>query len=242
MFFTSEFLSDPETRYCPNCDTPITDPLTLSATGWCKKCLARDWRVVSEPVIQDAQHGGVVVGGIQHNFVKWRRSSEADIADRKKCAEVPASKDATTPPPVAPTPEQPAVRSKQGTTWQEAAERMERLRKQGEAFTSQQKLAADFGCSSGTINKAIKNTPSLRAWAKRPDADPKAQSLTDVVTDRTAQGRELDPADEFAIREYLEREDLTPDERAFFNSLSREDQLDFLDDPDKHRKVFGRKP
>jgi hypothetical protein len=67
MLFTSEFLSDPDTRYCPKCDTPITDPLTLKATGWCKECLARDWSVVSEPVIQDAQRGGIVIGGIRRN-------------------------------------------------------------------------------------------------------------------------------------------------------------------------------
>jgi hypothetical protein len=60
------------------------------------------------------------------------------------------------------------------------------------------------------------------------------------VADRTAQDREPDPEDEAAIREYLER-DLTPEERAFFNGLSREDQLDFLNDPDQYRKILGRK-
>jgi hypothetical protein len=146
------------------------------------------------------------------------------------------------PAPVEPDragPAEPEV----GMTWQEAAERLERLRAQGEPWTSQHKMAKLFGCSSGTINKAIKETPELRAWAKRQTAAaPRAQSLNDVVTDRTAQSRELGPDDEVAIREYLEREDLTPEERAFFNSLSPEDRLDFLDDPDKHQKVLGRKP
>jgi hypothetical protein len=63
-----------------------------------------------------------------------------------------------------------------------------------------------------------------------------------VVTDQTVQGRELSPEDEAAIREYLERDDITPDERAFFNSLSPEDQLAFLDDPDKGQRILGRKP
>jgi hypothetical protein len=138
--------------------------------------------------------------------------------------------------------EQPAEPKPAGMSWQEAAKRMERLRTQGDPFTSQHKLADLFGCSSGTINKAIRETPSLKAWAERQTAAaPKAQSLNDVVTDRTAQSKEPDPADDAAIREYLER-DLTADERAFFNSLSRDDQLDFLDDPDKHRKILGRRP
>ncbi len=111
-------------------------------------------------------------------------------------------------------------------------------------------MAEAFGCSSGTINKAIKNTPSLQAWAKPKDVTaPKAQSLSsmkhgeyvDVVTDRTPSSAP-DPADEAAIREYLEQEDLRPDERAFFNGLSPKDQLEFLDDPDKHQKILGRKP
>jgi hypothetical protein len=68
-----------------------------------------------------------------------------------------------------------------GITWQEAAERLERLRGQGESFTGQSKIAEQLGCSSATINKAIKNTPSLQKWAK-PTATsaPKAQSLNEV--------------------------------------------------------------
>ncbi|HKI33597.1 MAG TPA: hypothetical protein VKA46_17210 [Gemmataceae bacterium] len=145
--------------------------------------------------------------------------------------------------------EQPNTSSAEptGMSWQEVVERLQRLRTQGEPFTSQKKLADVFGCSSYTINKAIKETPALHVWAKarsakQSTAAPRAQSLNDVVTDRTAQNRELDPADDVAIREYLEREDLTSAERAFFNSLTQEDQLDFLNDPDKHRNILGRKP
>ena len=54
-----------------------------------------------------------------------------------------------------------------GMTWQQAAQQMERLRGRGEPFTSQQRLAKRLGCSSGTINKAIKNTPALKVWADR---------------------------------------------------------------------------
>lgn len=73
---------------------------------------------------------------------------------------------------------------------------------QGETFTSQQKFAATFGCSSWTINKAIRKTPSLHGWAKL-QAQPKAQSINAVVTDSTAQSTVLDPAEDAAIREYL---------------------------------------
>src|SRR5262249_22706866 len=60
-------------------------------------------------------------------------------------------------------------------TWQEAAKRLECLRSQGEPFTSQHKLAGVFGCSSGTINKAIRSSPQLEKWAKPPEAAPRAQ-------------------------------------------------------------------
>jgi hypothetical protein len=145
-------------------------------------------------------------------------------------------------PDVGPTGDEELTKPKTGMRWQEAAERMERLRAEGERFTSQHKLAAQLGCSSGTINKAIRETSSLKAWAERKAATPRAQSLNDVATDRTEGSREANPADEAAIREHLEREDLTPDERAFFNGLSRDDQLDFLDDPDQHSRILGRKP
>lgn len=69
-----------------------------------------------------------------------------------------------------------------------------------------------------------------------------------MVTDRTPQDTELNPRDDAAIREYLEREDLTREERAFFNGLSTEGQLEFLSDlpdkypPDKNPRILGRKP
>jgi hypothetical protein len=126
-------------------------------------------------------------------------------------------------------------------TWQEAAERLERLRAQGEPFTTQAKMADQLGCSSAMINKAIKNTPKLRTWAKpQTAAGPGAQSLSDVVTDRTAQSREPDPADDAAIREFVEGAD--PQTRAWFLALSTEQQLEYLNDPDQHPKILGRKP
>ncbi len=136
----------------------------------------------------------------------------------------------------------PAKKPPGRRTWQEVAEQLVRLRSQGEEYTSQRKLAKRLGCSLATINTAIHRTEALQGWDRRQAATPKAQSINAVVTDQTSQSRELDPADEAAIREHLEREDLTPEERAFFNGLSPEDQLEFLDDPDKDRRILGRKP
>ena len=132
-----------------------------------------------------------------------------------------------------------------GMSWQEAAERLERLRTQGEPFTSQQKLGDDLGCSSSTINKAIMKTPTLHAWAnarsaRQPAEVSRAQSLNNPVTDRTAQNRELDPKDEAAIREFIEQAD--PETKACFLARGRsKTQLAYLDDPDKHQKILGRK-
>lgn len=129
-----------------------------------------------------------------------------------------------------------------GITWQDAAERMERLRKQGVAFTSQRRLAGDFGCSSATINKAIKATPSLQMWAKQPIAAPRSQSINDVVIDRTSQCTETNPEDDAAIREFIENAD--PETRGWFQALSEDDQLFHLDEPnklDEKGRILGRK-
>jgi hypothetical protein len=68
-----------------------------------------------------------------------------------------------------------------------------------------------------------------------PDQDP-----DESVIGRIPQKRAPTPEDEAAIKEYRERKDLTAAELAFFDGLSREDQLFFLNDPGKHRKVFPR--
>lgn len=150
----------------------------------------------------------------------------------------PASETADTPEDEGD--ERPAE-PKANMTWQEAAERMKRLRDQGEPWTSQHKLSERFGCSSGTINKALRKTPELQRWATRQTvATPRAQSLNEVVTDHTAQNVELAPEDNAAIREFIEQAD--PETKAWFLSLKAEDQLAFLDDPDNHQQILGRKP
>lgn len=128
-----------------------------------------------------------------------------------------------------------------GMTWKEAAERLNRLRLQGEAWTSHEDMSGRLGCSAATTHKAVQKATELQAWAKpQAPAVLRAQSTTDVVMASTPQSRVADPADDAAIREYLER-DLHPEERAFFLGLSREHQIEFLDDPDQHDKILGRR-
>jgi hypothetical protein len=124
-------------------------------------------------------------------------------------------------------------------TWQDAAQRLKRLREQGEPWTSQHKLAKAFGCSSRTINTAIKMTPELQPWATPKKGDPRAQGINTVVLDNAKQTQELQPEDAAAIREFIET--ASPTEKAWFLSLSEGDQLDFLDDPARHQKILGRK-
>lgn len=151
-----------------------------------------------------------------------------------------------------------------GMSWEEAAKRLEALRLQGEKYTSQSKIAKEIGCSVGLVNKAIHSKPSLQVWA-RVDPTPKAQSINEVVTDSTAQNREPNPEDAAAIREYIERDDITADEKAVFLAKSQADQVAYLnaladalaDDPDAnpnavdpvtkgigrlHERILGRKP
>jgi hypothetical protein len=143
----------------------------------------------------------------------------------RRAAEQVADADAVPPgaPSVAPHVDggQPAAA---GMHWKEVAERMEWLREQGGAYTSQHKLAETFGCSPATINRAIKETPSLRAWAKRPVAPRAEQSLDDEkagAKEDVPQQREPDPVDDAAdteLRELFEKADL--DERAFLHEIS----------------------
>jgi hypothetical protein len=127
-----------------------------------------------------------------------------------------------------------------GISTPEVAERLERLRTQGEPWTSYHKLARQLGCSSQTIHKAARSTPKLAAWAKQPGSAPRAQSINRVVTDRATQHRELLPEDEVAIREFIEQAD--PETSAWFQALPAEEQLAYLDDPDEHTRILGRRP
>ncbi len=128
-----------------------------------------------------------------------------------------------------------------GMTWPEAAERMKRIRDQGKPWKSLRIIADEFGCSPSTINKAIEKTPELHTWAKhQATAAPRAQSVNDVVTDRTAQSKEPNPEDDAAVREFIENAD--PQTKVWFFALSSAQQLEVVNDPDRHHRILGRRP
>ena len=135
-------------------------------------------------------------------------------------------------------PAKQAAKGKRVVKWREVAKLLLEKRLKGEAFTSQHKLAEALGCSSETINKAIEKTDELHVWAFR-QAKPKAQSLNAIVTGTKSQSTELSPEDEAAIREFIETAD--PQTKAWFLALPQDKQIDYLNDPDQHRRILGRK-
>jgi hypothetical protein len=110
-----------------------------------------------------------------------------------------------------------------GMPRQKAAERLERLHAQGEAWPGYQEMANRLGCSKATVYKAICSTRELTAWAKRQAAPRAGQSLDNEkagAKEDIPQRREPDPAEgvaETELRELLEKAD--PDERAFLNEI-----------------------
>jgi hypothetical protein len=138
--------------------------------------------------------------------------------------------------------ETPAAPEESPLSWQDVAERLKRLRQQGERFTSQKKMAEQLRCSAATINKAIHQTPALLAWATKPPAAPRAHGLTDAELGSTPQDREPNPMEDAADRAYLDRDDLTCEDRGVFHWLARAPELRacFLQDPDKYRLPLRR--
>jgi hypothetical protein len=59
------------------------------------------------------------------------------------------------------------------------------------------------------------------------------------LSEREPQSRELPPEDDLAIREFVEKADR--ETKAWFLALSVDEQLAYLDDPDRHPKILGRK-
>jgi hypothetical protein len=83
--------------------------------------------------------------------------------------------------------------------WEDLRDRLERLRNQGEPYTSNHKLAERFGVSSSTVHKAIQNSKKLQAWqaeAKQAGRPRKATDLGPVVLHNKAQRTEPDPAEQ----------------------------------------------
>lgn len=114
------------------------------------------------------------------------------------------------------------------TRWKDVRDRLERLRSQGERYTSLQKLADQLGCAGSTIHKAIQSSPELKLWATK-EAMPRATPLNEVVLDTSRQNTESDPAnllpdeDVDAVMAKLINE-AGPDERANLNALDKDDR------------------
>jgi hypothetical protein len=120
---------------------------------------------------------------------------------------------------------------------------MIRLRDQGKPWPDYRELAHRFQCSTSTIKKAIDKTPDLQRWAKR-EAQPRVeqQGLSGTVLDNSRQTREMNPEDDAAVREFIEKAD--PETKAWFLALSLDQQLAFLNDPDHeppaHKPIKAR--
>jgi len=143
-----------------------------------------------------------------------------------------------------------------GMTWQVVAERLERLRASGEEYTNRRDFAERFSCSLPVIQRAVAETPSLHKWAKFKTASgPKAQELSEVVTDTTVQTREPDPADmvtdddaQVTMRRLIEQ--APPERRAeLHQALSglppdelRRVLATYADADDLGNRVLGRRP
>ncbi len=193
--------------------------------------------VIQETVLYQLSFGGLVLAPSVKELLCDMEASPASVMRRESSGEKPPTDDEAS------------------MTWQEAATRLERLRLQGEPFTSQAKLAAQLKCSPSTVNRAIWETPSLQPWAKPETISaPKAQSLTDMVTDNMAQVREPDPAGllekkdvDFVLLWLVEQ--VEPDERpALLKQLAsnspeeRQKMAELLaNDPEKSDKIWGRK-
>lgn len=150
------------------------------------------------------------------------------------------------------------------TNWRDIRRRLERLRDQGEKYTTQARLAATLICSPSTINKAISQSTKLRAWkaeaiARRGHKAPSASSLTEVHLDNTPQWCEQNPAEAVTLddpEEVLAHliQDAEPKVRAKLNAITPKDVQDMTgdqvrklvdmirNDPDNYNRVLGRRP
>ena len=138
-----------------------------------------------------------------------------------------------------------------GVTWQAAAALLEALRVKGERFTSQGDYAKRLDCSPSTVNKAIKNTPELQEWAKRPVSSTLwTESLEGAALDSTAQEREGNPADVLeqpdvnkAMAYLLEQ--ARPEERARIHAMSPAEKRKLAElayqDPDTEKRILDQR-
>lgn len=116
-----------------------------------------------------------------------------------------------------------------GRSWQDVQADLLGKRERGEPFPGQRALAKDLECSSSTVAKAIKNSPTLRGWQKRaesPTKAPAAESLSAPVVESTRS--EESPADEVLTSDEVDSilakliDAAGPEYQAELNSLNEE--------------------
>ena len=155
----------------------------------------------------------------------------------------------------------------QETDWRDVQDRLLNLRNEGKPYTDQRDLADRLNCSPPTVNKAIKNSPTLTGWmARYRKKSPKAQSLNAVVMEQTPDERERDPADALpdddvdVVMSKLIQEAPTPEYRDKLNAMGQDERRkmaevysEHIKDPEyeppglsdgkrKPVKLLGRKP
>jgi hypothetical protein len=84
--------------------------------------------------------------------------------------------------------------SSRGMPLSEVVDRLERKVSLGEPYTSQERLAADLGCSKANVNEAIQSSAKLREWFTQGKRSKRRQtSLNDVMRDTVPQTTERSP-------------------------------------------------
>jgi len=123
-------------------------------------------------------------------------------------------------------------------TWTDAAERLKRLKSQGEQWKSYGDYAAKFTCSSSTVHTAVERTAELHSWAgysPRDDAKPRRGGSIGIALEDSPQVTEPDPASAIPLEEpdiertlkRLRAEAKTPEQRAEIEK--------FASDPENRR-------
>lgn len=106
---------------------------------------------------------------------------------------------------------------------EEVGERLLRRVDQGDEFTSARQLAEEIGCSSNTVNKAIRNDSRLTIWANKNKRKVQVYGATKRDYDSIADAREDDPIEIAEAEEELEKlldtliQESTSEERADFH-------------------------
>jgi hypothetical protein len=160
------------------------------------------------------------------------REAEKSSAIAPPPGDDPPQPGGTATPAAGDTETLPSEGKRHGMSVEDVAERLNRLRLQGEPWTSQEKVAKRIGCSSSTVNKAIDTTTiaELKAWAK-PEAAPRAvgqgQSPGPGAGELAPVSREPDPANAAAEDELRDLAENADAEQAFRDEM-RSRANDFL--------------